>query len=722
MLDVLLAAAGGPGAEAGAAAGAAVKAVQAVAPPGMAAYAWLIPVLTVAAFVAVGAVGRRMWEGGAAIALAGTGGALLLSLLTVLEALRAPESMPWVQEMHWLVVGGMSFDVGVYIDRLTAVMLFVVSLLSFCIVLYSTAYMHGDPGVRRYYAEISLFITGMLGLVLANDFLLMFVFWEIMGLCSYLLIGYWYEKPSAAAAAKKAFLVTRVGDVFFFLGLVLMGTTFGTTNMREVFHFAEQFAVGAGPFVGQEGTLTAIALLFFGGAVGKSGQFPLHVWLPDAMEGPTTVSALIHAATMVKAGVYLVARAYPLFAIPAVAGTALTTVAIIGAFTAFFAATMALASYDIKRILAYSTLSQLAYMFFGLGVGAVVAQQDAGYIAGVFHLTSHAFTKALLFLGAGSVIHAVHTNDIRFMGGLRKYMPITSLAMLVGALSMAGFPGFTIFWSKDAVLHAAWVAGETNGLFMLLFVLGLLTALMTAFYMFRLWFSTFWGDYRGGGQAEARAARAGAHVGGTHGPDENHETGHHDPHESPRPMTGVLVLLAVFGAAWGLAMVLLGFGNFVYFEHPHAEGVVEAVANPVSLMSIVAGLVGIGIAYAMYATRSVDPASVAGSGVGASIHNLLSRRYYIDDAYDWVAGRAYVAIANAIDWFDRNVIDGIVNGLASSGLRGSDAGRRFQTGNVQDYAGYILAGVLAVVMIALWVLNPNSVLNRALAGLALGGA
>jgi proton-translocating NADH-quinone oxidoreductase chain L len=700
------------------------EAVHYVAPTGFAQWAWLIPVLTVASFVAIAAIGHKVRNGGAAIALAGTGGALVLSLLTILEVLNTPASTVFVQELHWLQVGGLTFDVGVYIDHLTALMLFVVSLLCFCIVLYSTSYMKGDPGVRRYYAEIALFITGMLGLVLANDFLLLFVFWEIMGLCSYLLIGFWYEKPSAAAAAKKAFLITRVGDVFFFLGLVLMGTTFGTTNMREIFHMAELYAAGSGAFIGQEGTLTAIALLFFGGAMGKSGQFPLHVWLPDAMEGPTTVSALIHAATMVKAGVYLVARAYPIFAIPAVAGTALTFVAIIGAFTAFFAATMALASYDIKRILAYSTLSQLAYMFFGLGAGAVVAEQAAGYVAGVFHLTTHAFTKALLFLAAGSVIHAVHTNDIRFMGGLRKYMPITSAAMLVGALSMAGFPFLSIFWSKDAVLHAAFLAGGYNPLFMLLFVLGLLTALMTAFYMFRLWFSTFWGDYRGGGHAEkaALAAQAGHGAHAAHGHDAAHDEEQHEPHESPPAMSGVLAFLSLFAFGWGFVALALGLGNFVYFGHPHSEGIVEALLSPVSLMSIVVGLVGIGLAYAAYASKSIDPARIAGRGVGASIHGLLAARYHIDGAYDWLGGKAYLGLAVAIDWFDRNVIDALVNGMAWASLKGGDMGRRLQSGNVSDYAGAILLGVLLVVMVAFYVLNPNSVLYRAITGLALGGA
>ncbi|HEV8359404.1 MAG TPA: NADH-quinone oxidoreductase subunit L [Candidatus Thermoplasmatota archaeon] len=665
--------------------GGAAEALAGSAATGVAAWAWLVPFLPALAFVLIAAVGKRTWKGGAGIALAGVGGAMVVGMLVALQVFQTPEAaLPLVNTTEWLRVGSLHFDLGFYLDHFTALMLFVVPLLCFLIVLYSTKYMEGDPGIRRYFAEICLFITGMLGLVVAADFLILMIFWEIMGLCSYLLIGYWYEKPEAAAAAKKAFLVTRVGDVFFLLGLVVMGITFGTTNMRELFHMAEQFAsAGAGPFAGHTGELTAICLLFFGGAVGKSAQFPLHVWLPDAMEGPTTVSALIHAATMVKAGVYLVARAYPLFVL---APMALTVVAVLGAFTAFFAATMALVSYDIKRVLAYSTVSQLAYMFLGLGVGAIGSAGYAGYTAGIFHLSSHAFTKALLFLGAGSVIHAVHTNDMREMGGLRGHMKWTHLTMLVGALGMAGFPGLAIFWSKDAVLHAAWSAGAYNGLFTVLFALGLLTALMTAFYMFRLYFMTFWGDYRG----------------------------HGHPHESSPVMTVPLMILAVFAALWGLVFIGGGLGNVVFFEEPEGETFVQAIANPVAAMSIVVGLAGIGLAYLVYAKRSIDPDRAKASL--AAPFKLLEQRYYMDHAYNWVAGRAYVALANGVDWLDRNVIDGLVNGIARVQLRSSDRGRRIQSGYVGDYTGAILAGVLVVVMVALYVLNPGSVLHRAFFG------
>jgi NADH-quinone oxidoreductase subunit L len=653
--------------------------------------AWLVPVLTCAAFVLVGAFGTRLRNGGGALAVAGVGGALAVSLLVVRDVLTAPAgALPYVVGREWLAVGGIHVDVGVYVDQLTALMLFVVSLVSFLIIVYSLAYMRGDPGIRRYFAEMCLFITGMLGFVLASDFLLAFVFWEIMGLCSYLLIGYWYEKPEAASAAKKAFLVTRVGDVFFFLGLVLLSVSFGTTGMRELFHAAEQFAAGQGPFVGHTDVLLWATLLFFGGSVGKSAQFPLHVWLPDAMEGPTTVSALIHAATMVKAGVYLVARAYPLFAL---APLSLEVVAVLGAFTAFFAATMALVAYDIKRVLAYSTISQLSYMFFGLGVGAIGAAGYAGYSAGMLHLSTHAFTKALLFLSAGSVIHAVHTNDMREMGGLRRLMPITSLAMLVGSLSLAGFPGLSIFWSKDAVLESAFHAGSADKLFLLLFALGVLTALLTAFYTFRMWFMTFWGEYRGHGQ----------------------------PHESPRVMTVPLMVLAGFAALWGLLMLVLDFHGFVFFEAPERVTLLQAAANPVSVLSILVGLAGIALAWQMYVKRSPAPESVAGAGLGAALHRVLSERWYVDHAYLWFAERVVAKLAEGVDWFDRNVLDGVVNGMAWAQLRASDAGRRVQSGNVSDYAAAILAGVLVILVVSIYVVNPQGMLHPRIFG-ALGGA
>jgi NADH-quinone oxidoreductase subunit L len=474
-----------------------------------------------------------------------------------------------------------------------------------------------------------------------------------------------------------------------------MGTTFGTTNMREVFHFAELYATGAGPFIGAEGTLTAIALLFFGGAMGKSGQFPLHVWLPDAMEGPTTVSALIHAATMVKAGVYLVARSYPIFAIPAVAATALTFVAVIGAFTAFFTATMALASYDIKRILAYSTLSQLAYMFFGLGVGAVVAEQAAGYTAGVFHLTSHAFTKALLFLGAGSVIHAVHTNDIRFMGGLRKYMPITYLTVLIGACANAGLPPFAGFFSKDSIVEALHLSQTPGAHFA--YWLALAGIFVSGLYSFRLVFFAFHGKER---FLEAHPE--------VHGPEEpHHEEMHGPPHESPWVVTVPLVLLAIpslFIGAMTIGPMLYGewFAGAIPPTATMEEMAKEfhgwwpMVVHSLTSVPLWLALAGAATAWFFFIYRP-ELAAVARKRFGVIV-TILDRKYGFDDFNDWFfAGGARKVGTGLWAWGDKTLIDGImVNGTAR--LIGWFAGRarRMQTGYIYHYAFTMIFSVAAL--------------------------
>ncbi|HXK36844.1 MAG TPA: NADH-quinone oxidoreductase subunit L, partial [Candidatus Paceibacterota bacterium] len=376
---------------------------------------------------------------------------------------------------------------------LTAIMLLVVSVVGTLVVVYSAAYMHEEAERRRrYYAEIMLFISVMYGLVIANNYLMMFVFWELVGLCSYLLIGFWYERPSAASAAKRAFIVTRVGDIMFMAGIIILFKYMGSFDFSVLFANGGRDAFDAVP----NDILTLSTILIFGGAIGKSAQFPLHEWLPDAMEGPTTVSALIHAATMVKAGVYLVARSYPLLV---QTPDSLLFVGIIGGVTALLAATVALTQTDIKRVLAYSTISQLGYMILGLGAGGFILLSSGsavGYSASTFHLMNHAFFKALLFLCAGSVIHAVGTNDMRLMGGLRKKMPITSITMLVGALAIAGIPPLSGFWSKDEVLSSVYHAGSFDATFFLLWAMGVATAFLTAFYMFRMWFMTFVGNPR----------------------------------------------------------------------------------------------------------------------------------------------------------------------------------------------------------------------------------
>ncbi len=412
-----------------------------------------------------------------------------------------------VDDIQWAVIGSLNIHIGVLVDALTAVMVVVVTFVSLMVQIYSQGYMKGDPGYPRYYAFMSLFTACMLGLVLANNILFMFVFWEGVGLGSYLLIGFWFHKPSAANAAKKAFIVTRAGDFGFLAAILLLYAQTGTFDTQTLYNL-----VATGALAGS--VLTWVAIGIFAGAAGKSAQFPLHVWLPDAMEGPTPVSSLIHAATMVAAGVFLVARFYPLFQHSA---EAMTTVAVIGAFTAIFAASMGLVMNDIKRVLAYSTISQLGYMMLGLGVGSVAI--------GIFHLFTHAFFKCLLFLGSGSVNHGTGTFDMRLMGGLRKVMPWTYATFVIGSLSLAGIWPLAGFWSKDQIL----VAALTNN--PVLFTLAIVTVFMTAFYMFRAVFMTFHGEYKGGAIPE-------------HG---GHDEPSHGPHESPAVMVAPMVVLAVTG-------------------------------------------------------------------------------------------------------------------------------------------------------------------------------
>ncbi len=431
-----------------------------------------------------------------------------------MEVLAAPGHELPVPDINWVIIdGGLTIHLGLMVDSLTAVMLIVVTVVSLMVQIYSQGYMHGDPGYHRYFAFMSLFTGSMLGLVLADNLLFIYVFWEMVGLCSYLLIGFWFHRPAAANAAKKAFIVTRLGDFGFLAAILLLFFNTGTFDIAELHTLAITGAL-AGT------TLTWAAIGIFAGAAGKSAQFPLHVWLPDAMEGPTPVSALIHAATMVAAGVFLVARTFPSFAHSV---EALTTVAVIGGFTAIFAATMGLVMTDIKRVLAYSTISQLGYMMLGLGVGGVAI--------GIFHLFNHAFFKALLFLGAGSVNHATGTFDMRLMGGLRKVMPWTYATFLIASLSLAGIWPLSGFWSKDEILAASLQSQP------ILFALAMITVFMTAFYMFRVVFLTFGGEYRGG-SPEA----------------------HSKPHESPSVMVMPMVVLAILAVVSGFWNVTGAFG------------------------------------------------------------------------------------------------------------------------------------------------------------------
>jgi NADH-quinone oxidoreductase subunit L len=536
-------------------------------------------------------------------------------------------------------------------------MLLMVTGVGFLIHVYSIGYMHEDPDYPRFFTYLNLFVFSMVMLVLAGNFLLLYVFWEAVGLCSYLLIGFWYTRESAANAGKKAFIVNRVGDFGFGLGVMLLWTALGTLEYQEVFAKAASLAPG---------TATAIGLLLFMGACGKSAQLPLHTWLPDAMEGPTPVSALIHAATMVTAGVYMVARTHVLFE---QSGVALDVVAWVGVLTAVFAATIGLVQTDIKRILAYSTVSQLGYMFVGVGVGA--------YAAGIYHLVTHAFFKALLFLGAGSVIHALAgEQDIRKMGGLGRRLPQTMATMLVATVAISGVPPFSGFFSKDEILAAAWFRHRYG-----VFALGLLGASMTAFYMWRVVLLTFFG-----------ASRV------------DHEAAHH-VHESPPVMTIPLWILAILAAGagvWGNPWVrdleLAHFLSPVLGELPVHDG--PAVWGLMAA-SLGAALAGIAVALRMYAQGGADLAKV-GVPQGA-VHRVLLHKYYVDELYDRLFVRPTVRVARwCAEAFDLELIDGAVNGLATVVGRAAGLLRRVQTGFVMNYALSMLIGVVALLGLLLW--------------------
>ena len=603
--------------------------------------------------------------------------------------LTSSDQFPIESTVEWATVGNFNITLGFAADNLTAIMLIVVTGVSLMVQIYSQGYMKGDPGYHRYFAWMSLFTASMLGLVLASNLLLVYVFWEGVGLGSYLLIGFWFHRPSAAAAAKKAFIVTRFGDFGFLIGILILYFTYGTFNIAEL----NQMAV-AGVLGGT--TLTLAMLGIFSGAAGKSAQFPLHVWLPDAMEGPTPVSSLIHAATMVAAGVYLVARTLPMFAS---SETAVTMVAAIGGFTAIFAASMGLVMNDIKRVLAYSTISQLGYMMLGLGtVGVAVSKgyltyeegMGLGIAVGIFHLFTHAFFKCLLFLGAGSANHATGTFDMRLMGGLRKYMPWTFATFLIGSLALAGIWPLAGFWSKDLILLNAWEHTP------LLFWLALITVFMTAFYMFRAIFMTFGGEYRGGDAGHGGHSSHGGH------------DSHGEPHESPLVMLFPMVILALLavGAGWsfwaGGAAKFLGEGSYaglpgVPWEHHDFFALFsKAAEEPLPLIALAVALGGILLAYAIYSAKWISAEKIG--QVFAPIYTLLSRKYFMDELYEQVLVMRVLVngIFRQIQLFDTYVVDGIVNGLGKITVTASGALRRLQTGQLQ---GYGLAFVLGIVII-----------------------
>jgi NADH-quinone oxidoreductase subunit L len=586
-------------------------------------------------------------------------GCLGLSIWTLVTLMGAPHHELDVPQISWVVIDGFSFNVGIMVDSLTAVMLVAVSMVSLMVQIYSQGYMHGDPGYHRYYAWMSLFTASMLGLVMASSLLFAFIFWEMVGLCSYLLIGFWYHKPSAADAAKKAFIVTRLGDFGFMAGILLLYKTTGTLDIAELHHLAITGAL-AGT------TLTWAAIGIFSGAVGKSAQFPLHVWLPDAMEGPTPVSALIHAATMVAAGVFLVARTFPLFEHSA---QAMTTVAIIGGFTAIFAASMGLVMTDIKRVVAYSTISQLGYMMLGLGTGGVAI--------GIFHLFNHAFFKALLFLGAGSVNHATGTFDMRLMGGLRKVMPWTFATFIIAALSLAGIWPLSGFWSKDEIVA---IALETQPV---LGTLAMITVFMTAFYIFRVVFLTFGGKYRGG-DPEAHDAH---------------------PHESSPVMVVPMVVLAILAAASGLWNVTGQFGAFMGHGHTQRfiDGFFGILTHPLPWISMIIAGLGIFLAYAMYSARWLSPERIG--AMFKPLYTLFLRKYWLDELYENIIVKTVLlkGLFAGFQVIDRDGVDGAVNGVANTAVATGRTIRRAQTGQLQLY-GLIMGIGIVVIVLAIYYL------------------
>jgi NADH-quinone oxidoreductase subunit L len=630
----------------------------------------LVPALPLAGFVFTALFGRRIGRSAHLVPLATVVVSWLLAMAIVADVLTGGfgEHGAGVTLWTWVAAGDFTVTVGLFVDQLTACLLIVVTTIGMLVHVYSVGYMAHDPGRWRFFAYLNLFMFSMLLLVLADSFLVLFAAWELVGLCSYLLIGFWYRRRPAALAAKKAFLVNRVGDMGFALGIMLIWVSLGTVDMRETFARVGEL---------DQATIVAIALLVFCGAMGKSAQFPLHVWLPDAMEGPTPVSALIHAATMVNAGVYLVARANPIFA---ATPEAMVVVAAIGIFTAILAASIALTQTDIKRVLAYSTLSQLGYMFAALGVGA--------FTAAIFHLMTHGFFKGLLFLGSGSVIHAVDgEQDMNRMGGLWRKTPVTHWTMLIGALALAGIPPLAGFFSKDEILGESFAFG-----FYWVWGIGLVVAAMTAFYMWRLMGKTFYGS-----------------------PSDHARSIWDRIHESPLSMTAPLVLLAIPAALLGMALGL-PFGDSVLAHwlepvfggaeeqlgHGGVEYALFGIDGALILASVFVAAVGLAAGMWLFGAFRTGgrPATVAratgANGLTRFLYRASLAKWWFDDLnhalFIVIGGR----VAGACWWFDRMIVDGAVNGIGRLAVDAGGGLRRIQTGRVQNYALGIAIGLIVV--------------------------
>ena len=624
-------------------------------------YTILILLLPFLSFLALGLGGKWMSHRTAGlIGTAALGVVAVLSYLTAGMYFSAPRLADGTYEalmpynFKWLpFTESLSIDMGILLDPISVMMLVVISTVSLLVHIYSFGYMKGERGFQRYYAFLSLFTMSMLGLVVATNIFQMYLFWELVGVSSYLLIGFYYTKPAAIAASKKAFIVTRFADLGFLIGILVYGYYAGTYTFSP-----NEMALAKG---GAAMIPLALGLMFIGGA-GKSAMFPLHIWLPDAMEGPTPVSALIHAATMVVAGVYLVARMFPLFI--EYAPSVLHIVAYVGAFTAFYAASVACVQSDIKRVLAFSTISQIGFMMVALGVctSADPHEGGLGYMAGMFHLFTHAMFKALLFLGAGSIIHAVHSNEMSAMGGLRKYMPITHITFLIACLAIAGIPPFSGFFSKDEILTACFQFSPTMGWIMTVI------AGMTAFYMFRLYYGIFWGT-------------------------ENKELhAEHTPHESPLAMTLPLMLLAV-------VTIVAGFIPFGHFISSNGETYSIHLDWSVAGTSIAVAVVSIAIATYIYA-GSRQPVADALASRLRGLWTAAYHRFYLDEVYQFITHRIiFGCICRPIAWWDRHVVDGFFDFLAWGADATSDEIRGLQSGRIQQYTFVFLLGTLALILL-----------------------
>ncbi|MFZ4555158.1 MAG: NAD(P)H-quinone oxidoreductase subunit 5 [Pseudanabaena sp.] len=660
-------------------------------------YAWLIPLLPLAAALIIG-TGlisfnkstnklRSLWS---TLSVSATGGAMVMAFNLLWSQIQGHD--PYLYTFEWAQAGTFHLNMGFVIDHLTAMMLVIVTTVAFLVQIYTDGYMAHDPSYVRFYAYLSLFTSSMLGLVISPNLVQIYIFWELVGMCSYLLIGFWFDRKGAADACQKAFVTNRVGDFGLLLGLLGLYWATGTFEFTEMGEKLTQLVESGGLSVG---LATLFAILVFMGPAAKSAQFPLHVWLPDAMEGPTPISALIHAATMVAAGVFLIARMFPVFEeIPAV----MNTIAWTGAFTAFLGASIAVTQNDIKKGLAYSTVSQLGYMVMGMGVGA--------YGAGLFHLMTHAYFKAMMFLGSGSVIHGMEevvghdpdiAQDMRVMGGLRKYMPITAITFFIGTLAISGIPPFAGFWSKDEILASTFKANP------LLWAIGFATAGLTAFYMFRMYFTTFEGDFRGTDKKLVAMVKAENSIGKEPQAQDGHSSHHASkPHESPITMTFPLMVLAIPSMAIGLVGTPLG-NYFEYFIHAPSEKITEVPVEgftPEFLLmggsSVGIGLIGISFAILMYMQKKIDPSAIAKSI--QPLYNLSKNKWYIDEIYEAVFVTGSRRLARQVLEVDAKIVDGVVNLAGFVTVVSGEGLKYFENGKAQFYALVIFIGVLGLVI------------------------